>query len=589
MKLNTKRTIRFFWKHIKNYKFSVLFLILGVIIATVAELVAPYFYKLFLDLLVETSDRSQSFNQLVIIITAICGINLISWAAWRITILFVNIKFQAKVMGNISNECFEVMHNHSYNFFTNNFSGSLVRKINRIVRAFESIMERIYFDLIPIILKITIIFVVLFYIQPILGIVMIVWTILFCLFNLFCIKYRWKFDISKAKADTKTTARLADTITNAVTIKLFAGFKYEISKYAKIIGDWMKKTQDSWRVNEYIQAVQHFAMIVLEFIVFIVVIIYWEKGVLTAGDFIWIQAYILTLFERIWGFGRVIQEFLRDFADAEEMIEIIYKDKEIKDKINAKELAITRGKIDFQKVNFFYDKKVKIINSLTLKIKPGEKIALVGPSGGGKTTVAKLILRFFDIQKGTIKIDDQNITDVTQESLRSKISLVPQDPILFHRSLMENIKYGCRNATKEEVIAASKMAKCHDFIIKLPKGYDTFVGERGIKLSGGERQRVAIARAILANNPILILDEATSSLDSESESLIQQALNNLMKNKTTLIIAHRLSTIMKADRIIVFKDGKIAEEGIHSDLILKESGLYKRLWDLQSGGYLIEN
>lgn len=273
-------------------------------------------------------------------------------------------------------------------------------------------------------------------------------------------------------------------------------------------------------------------------------------------------------------------------ADAEEMIEVLNTKYEVQDSKKAKKLSVVRGKIEFEKVRFSYDKTVKVINNLSLRIKSGERVALVGPSGGGKSTVTKLILRFFDIQRGKIFIDGQNIKSVTQDSLRSQISLVPQDPILFHRTLEENIKYGNQDATEQEVIAAAKLANCHEFIQKFPKKYDTYVGERGVKLSGGERQRVAIARAILANNPILILDEATSSLDSKSESEIQEALQNLMKNRTTLVIAHRLSTIMKMDRIIVFQDGKIAEQGTHADLVSNESGLYKKLWDLQSGGYV---
>ena len=264
------------------------------------------------------------------------------------------------------------------------------------------------------------------------------------------------------------------------------------------------------------------------------------------------------------------------------------KKHEVKDLKNAISLSATRGQIEFKDVGFAYDLKNKVIDNLSFRIKSGQKVALVGPSGGGKTTVTKLLLRLFDIQQGQILIDGQNIKRVSQDSLRSQVSLVPQDPILFHRTLIENIRYGRLDATDEEVMAASRLAHCHDFIMSFPKKYQTYVGERGIKLSGGERQRVAIARAILANAPILILDEATSSLDSESEYLIQQALENLMKQKTTLVIAHRLSTIMKMDRIVVFQDGQIVEDGTHADLIHSKTGLYKKLWDLQVGGYVEE-
>lgn len=585
MKLNTRRTLKFYWKHVKKFKFLTVILILVLLLATAAALTAPYFYKLLFDIIAGQGIKSELFNTLVNILLIIFGLHFLDWIFWRIGV-FGNIFLQSRIMGNIAIECFEYLHNHSYNFFTNNFTGSLVKRVNRMVMSFERIADNIYYDLLPLALNIVIIFAVLFYIQPLLGIVLIIWTALFIGSNLLFIKYKWKYDIQKADADTKTTARLADTISNSITIKLFAGFKYEVKKFVNIIEAWVLKMRKAWKLDETARALQHIAIVILEFVIFYIAIKYWVEGTITAGDFIWIQAYLITLFEKIWHFGRVVRNIFSDLADAEEMTEILNTKFEISDKKNAKQLSVVRGKIEFEKVRFSYDKTGKIIKNLSLKIKPGEKIALVGPSGGGKSTITKLILRFFDIQRGKILIDNQNIKNVTQESLRSQISLVPQDPVLFHRSLKENIKYGKRDATDEEIIAAAKLAHCHEFIQKFPKKYETFVGERGVKLSGGERQRIAIARAILANNPILILDEATSSLDSYSESQIQKALLNLMKNKTTLIIAHRLSTIMSTDRIIVFQDGEIVESGSHADLISDKTGLYKKLWDLQSGGYV---
>jgi len=585
MELNTRRTISFYWKHAKKFKLHLAIMMVALLIAVSADLIAPYIYKLLFDLIASDGVKEEIVSQAVVLILIAFGFNFINWGVWRISERF-NVKFQARAMGNIAEECFKIMHHHSYNFFTSSFTGSLVKKANRLVRSFEGIADKFYFELGPLIIKVSVIFVVLFWIQPILGIVMLVWTFLFCYFNFLFVRYKWKFDVARAKSETKTTAQLADTITNSITIKLFAGLKTEIKKFSKIIEDWVQKTIKAWMLNEYARAVQHLAMILLNLIIFYIAIKLWGQGQLTIGDFVWIQAYLFTLFEKIWGFGRVIRDLYRDFADAEEMIEIINTRYEIKDAKDAKKLSAVRGKIEFQKVRFSYDKSIKVINNLSLKIKSGERVALVGPSGGGKSTVTKLILRFFDIQKGKILIDGQNIKSVTQDSLRSQISLVPQDPILFHRTLFENIKYGRQDATEKEVKAAAKLAHCHEFIMKFPKQYNTLVGERGVKLSGGERQRVAIARAILANNPILILDEATSSLDSHSESEIQQALQNLMKNRTTLVIAHRLSTIMKMDKIIVFQDGKIVEKGTHADLILDDSGLYKKLWDLQSGGYV---
>ncbi|EKD93937.1 MAG: ABC transporter related protein [uncultured bacterium] len=237
-------------------------------------------------------------------------------------------------------------------------------------------------------------------------------------------------------------------------------------------------------------------------------------------------------------------------------------------------------------MSFGYESESGVIQKFSFKLNPSEKVALIGPSGGGKSTLTKLMLRLFDVDKGKILIDGQDISKVTQDSLRGQIALVPQDPILFHRSLEENIRYGRLEASAEEIRAAAHLAHCHEFIEQMPKKYATVVGERGVKLSGGERQRIAIARAILANSKILILDEATSSLDSESEKLIQDALKNLMKNKTTFVIAHRLSTIVSMDRILVLEEGKIVEEGSHRVLIRKKGGLYRKLWELQGGGYL---
>ena len=242
------------------------------------------------------------------------------------------------------------------------------------------------------------------------------------------------------------------------------------------------------------------------------------------------------------------------------------------------------GEIAFSNISFDFHKENYVLKDFNLSIKGGERVALVGPSGAGKSTVTKLLLRLYDLSTGSITIDGQDIAAVGQESLRNAISFVPQEPILFHRSLMENIRYGRRDASDAEVVEAAKKANCHDFIDALPEKYDTFVGERGIRLSGGERQRVAIARAILKNSPILVLDEATSSLDSESEALIQDALATLMQGKTVIVIAHRLSTIMKMDRIVVIEDGGIVAEGSHKEL-LKQGGLYKKLWSIQAGGF----
>jgi ATP-binding cassette subfamily B protein len=292
------------------------------------------------------------------------------------------------------------------------------------------------------------------------------------------------------------------------------------------------------------------------------------------------------VFHKLWNVGRNMRRVYQAIADGNEMTEMLLTPHEVQDVENAGLLKVNSGKIEFNHTSFSYKDQESIFNDFNLSISGGERVALVGPSGGGKSTIVKLLFRSYDLTGGGIEIDGQDISKVTQESLREQISLVPQDPILFHRSILENIRYAKPEATEKEVIAAAKAAHCHEFIEKLSSKYETMVGERGVKLSGGERQRVAIARAILKNAPILVLDEATSSLDSESESLIQDALKTLMQGKTTIVIAHRLSTIMAMDRIVVIEDGQITEQGKHEELLKDKDGKYQKLWHIQAGGFV---
>ncbi len=329
-------------------------------------------------------------------------------------------------------------------------------------------------------------------------------------------------------------------------------------------------------------------MLLVEVVVMYMAVRLWAQGTFTVGDVVLFQGYILLLFNKLFDFGKTVRSLYEAFAEAQEMVELMALPHGIVDRTGAKTLRVTQGEIKFEGVNFQYQAGQTVLKKMDLTIAPGEKVALVGPSGAGKSTVVKMLFRFYDVTKGKILIDGQDILKVTQDSVRESISLVPQDPILFHRTLKENIRYGKPDASDAEVVAAAKQAHCHEFIAGLENGYDTYVGERGVKLSGGERQRVAIARAILKNAPILVLDEATSSLDSESEHLIQDALDALMKDKTVIVIAHRLSTIMQMDRIVVLEQGGVAAMGTHQQLLQTEGGLYKKLWQLQAGVFLAE-
>lgn len=586
MKKSTSQTISFFWKHVKVYKLLAATMIFTLMIGVAGNLLWVIVFRGFFDLL--TSDLAKDLIVVGLMHTLflLFLLEVVDNIGWRASQM-LNDHFQPRIMADIANECFHYMQRHSYRFFSNNFGGALVKKINRLMRGFEGFADRLYWDMLPLFLKLTVILIVLFTINVKLGMIMGVWSLLFIGVNYWASRFKWKYDVESAAMDTKVTASLSDSITNAVTVKMFSGLDFEAKKFRKVTDRWFDKTKRAWRVGSYFDLIQGMAMVALEITILYAAIRLWEQDLIKLADFFVIQAYLFEMFHQLWAFGRNLREVYVKLADSEEMIEILHTDHEIKDKSRAKKIKITRGDVEFKDVNFAYNtKEDTVLEALSFKVKPGEKIALIGPSGGGKSTIVKLLLRLFDLNSGKIVIDGQDISKVTQNSLREQVTLVPQDPILFHRTLMENIRYGRRDATDKEVMAAAKLAHCHEFIERFPKKYETFVGERGVKLSGGQRQRVAIARAILSKAKILVLDEATSSLDSESESLIQDALLKLMKRKTTFIIAHRLSTVMSADRIFVLDGGKITEEGSHAQLASKKGGLYKKLWDLQVGGYL---
>ncbi len=581
---NTKQTIKIFLSHSWHYKYQMITVLASVILATILNLILPLFYKEFFDGL-SLGFSNENIQHLFRILYWVLAINFLGWIMWRISTFTAN-NFESRVMSDLSNYCYQNLFKHSFNFFNNNFVGSLTKKVRYLHRSYEIVADTFIWNVLRMIIIISVVSIVLTWRNYWLGLLVVIWLVVFLSVNFFFTLYKLKYDIKRSEAETAVTAYLADTVTNNNTVKLFNGYGREIKGYARTIENLRKLRRFTWDLDAIFEAVQGFLMITFEVGILFLALNLWSKGVLTLGDFVLIQTYVISLFDRIWDFGKVIRRLYEALADADEMTEILLQPFEIKDAIGAKKLKVKDGMIQFVDVDFHYHQTRQVLNKFNLKIESREHIALIGPSGAGKTTVVRLILRQHDVFGGKVLIDGQDISKVTQESLWENISLVPQDPILFHRSLRENIAYGKVGASEKEIIAAAKAAHCHEFIAQLPEGYDTFVGERGVKLSGGERQRVAIARAILRQAPILVLDEATSSLDSESETLIQDALTNLMKNKTVIVIAHRLSTIKKMDRIIVVEDGRISEEGSHQDLIKKGNGIYKHLWQLQAEGFI---
>ncbi len=545
----------------------------------------PVYYKSFFDLLGSSTNPESSVDGLIKIISMIAILHFVMWVCWR-TADFVSSAMMSKTMARLKQNAFNYMLKHSYTFFSNSFTGGLVQKVNRFTRSFEVLSNSVVYQIFPLLVTVIGSIVVTWFLAPIVSILIIVWVIIFTTFNLSFSFWKLKYDTAVAEADSRTTGYLSDVVTNNSAVSLFTAFSYESNGFRDVSNDQAKKTKFSWQLADLVDAVQSILIFIVEFFIFYYAIKYWGKGLITIGVFVLAQSYIIAVAQQLWGLNKTIRGIYQGFADAKEMVEILETPYEIKDIPTATELKVTKGEINFKNVTFNFNETREVLSNLNLTIKAGEKVALVGASGAGKTTFIRLIMRLYELTKGCIEIDGQDIHAVTQDSLRQNISLVPQDPVLFHRTLLENIRYGRRDATDEEVKEAARLAHCDEFIENLPLKYDTFVGERGIKLSGGERQRVAIARAILKKAPILILDEATSSLDSHSEMLIQDALDNLMKDCTTIVIAHRLSTIRKMDRIIGMKDGQIVEEGTHAELANKEGGLYKKLWDLQAGGFV---
>ncbi len=584
MKEYTRKTLKIYAQKVWRYKLSVLFTLVAVALGALLNVVVPLYFKKFFDLLASGEAKLLAVKSLLSLLSVIAAWRLAQWTFWRVA-TFCASYFQSKTMTDLTNYCFAYLHQHSFSFFNDNFVGSLVKKVKWFGRSFESISDRILWDLLPLFVNSLAIIIVLLYRNLWLGAGVVAWIILFLAINTIFIRYKLKYDLQRSRAETEATGFLADSITNHSTVKLFDGYHREIKAFQVINEKLRRLRKFTWDLGSFFEAVQGMLMTILEIGILYVAIKLWQRGILTIGDFVLIQAYLVDIIVRIWDFGKVVRSIYESLADADEMTEVLETPLEIKDVHCAKDLQVKAGAINFQKVMFCYRSTREIFKGFNLNIRARERVAIVGPSGAGKTTLIKMLLRMHEVASGSIFIDGQDIARVTQKSLRQAISLVPQEPILFHRSLADNIRYGKPNATKAEVSEAAKAAHCHEFIVNLPDGYDTFVGERGIKLSSGERQRVAIARAILYNAPILVLDEATSSLDSESELLIRAALDKLMSGKTVIAIAHRLSTIKKMDRIIVIDKGVVVEEGTHDGLI-RHRGIYWNLWQLQAGGFL---
>jgi len=568
-------------------KWPFILAVVWIIVASLASLILPIYYTKIVDIIqTSTTNRQLLVPMLMGILWVMAIVEMLSIGWWRM-VWFGLVSLEPKIMRKIFEQSFAYIHRHSYKFFTNNFSGALVKKINKLAGSYENMVDNFIFNVMRICIFMPFIIIVVSRKDLTIGMVFLGFILIFGFLQYLFFKRNTPYEIKTNEQDSKTTGELADTITNNFNILTFASVPREIQRFGGVIREWERLTRLKWMRGEWMFFGSTFLIFLFEIgTIYLAIQSRWA-GKISAWVIILIQVYIFKVFDQLFNIRYVLKQLNRAIGESSEMLEILDEPHEIIDHTDTP-LQVSAGKVEFENIRFAYVDGKSVFDGLELKIKPGEKVAIVGQSGSGKTTLIKLLFRFFDIQWGKILVDGQDIAQVTQDSLRSQISMVPQDTVLFHRTIRENIAYGNPDATEEEIVAAAKMARCHDFISKMKDGYETTVGERGIKLSGWERQRVAIARAILENTRILVLDEATSSLDSESEFLIQEAMDEVMKNKTSIVIAHRLSTIMKMDKIIVMEKGHIIEKWSHKELLAKEGGTYKKLRDIQSGGFIPE-
>jgi ATP-binding cassette subfamily B protein len=585
----TQETVRLYWQHVWRYPKYVIYILCS-IPATV--LVNGYLPPLIVANVLNRLSRHDYQPRHV---WASFGGDLVAYAllslfgglGWR----FVD-HFTFKLEGLVSRDLAQRMYRHlldqSADFHSNHFSGSLVSQTNKVLSSYVRLADTTIFQVIPLIASIVFTVLILAKRAPTFVIVLLLFSVFYMTSAFFVTRKVRKLGAEHASAQSKETGYLADSITNVMAIKSFSGRVFENKQFDRITEYTRDKLLSVGHAHQNQNAYFGTVMTTISALTLTFAVVGALLFKANIATIFLMLNYTAGIVNQLFSFSNnALRNYNRSFGDSADMVKILHEEPEIQDPEKPEKLRMNKGAIAFRNVVFTHNgANDALFNDLNLTIAPGEKVGLIGHSGSGKSTFTRILLRFSDIDSGEILIDDQNIASVTQDDLRSSIAYVPQEPLLFHRTILDNIAYGKPGATKEDVIEAAREANAHEFISNLPQGYETLVGERGVKLSGGQRQRVAIARALLKNAPILVLDEATSALDSESEKLIQAALWRLMEGRTAIAIAHRLSTIQKMDRILVMDDGKIVEEGSHKDLIAKKNGTYARLWAHQSGGFM---
>ena len=588
-KSTNAKTISLFWQFTKPDKLLFWLGTIGAGLGTLIQDVLPPLVvsKAFNRLQqIYATGQQVTFSSLRTFVFVYLALIVVGFVIWRIQVYFT-WEYEIRSLQRIGQKVFDHLQKQGSRFHSDRFGGALVSQANKFLSAYEKIADEFTWSVTPALVAFFSSLIILFIISWPVAVTLAFVSVVYMTVMTKRMRKQMPYDRAMARSESDRTAKLADMVTNVSAVRAFAGENHENSLFHKQLVDTSRANYSLRKVALTSELISHagtasIGIIVFSLGIYAVTVLHAPVGTLYIAI-----TYTLALTRRLWESTRVMRNLNRALGDASDMTEILQLEPEVKDIEKPHEFKVNHGAIEFNNVNFSYlDANNKsIFENLDFKIQGGEKIGLVGHSGGGKTTVTKLLLRFSDIQCGQIIIDGQDIAKVRQADLRSHIAYVPQEPLLFHRTIAQNIGYGRLNASIDEIVRVAKLAHAHEFIKDLPSGYDTLVGERGIKLSGGQRQRIAIARAMLKDAPILVLDEATSSLDSESELLIQDALWKLMEGRTAIVIAHRLSTIQKMDRIIVLENGKTVEEGSHKKLIAKK-GVYAGLWAHQSGGFL---
>ena len=578
-----KRTLYYFWKALMQHKVrTILVLVFVPIWIFLANVLVPFGTSSIVGKLSSGEFEIANYADILSLTLIAAAINnlavirAIDWLDWSL---------DAKCGEYLSQLAFVAVVNQSMTFHSNRFSGSLTSAANKLPSAFIDFKSNFVWDIYPLILTMIYSISVAATICVPFAIVLAVYVIAYLAVAITTYYKTRHVDEELANAENKQTGQLADAITNEMSVKSYARESFEKARFSKATN----RTKEAIFSVAKVSFWRNLSMNTVNMITYVMILIFiimshnWFG--LTIANIVFLYSLSNALLSNIWTINHILRTVNRSFGNAKEMVEILDLPYIVDDKTD-KPIKVKDAAISFDHVFFHHDEqRESLFVDFNLEIAPGKTVGLVGVSGSGKTTLTKLLLRFADVDKGAIYIDGQDIKDVTQKSLREAIAYVPQESSLFHRSIFENISYGRPDATEEEVYEAARLANADEFIDQLPDGYDTLVGERGVKLSGGQRQRIAIARAILKDAPILVLDEATSALDSESEALIQGALRNLMEGRTSIVVAHRLSTIAGLDEIVVLNDGKIVEQGSHQAL-LKKSGEYAKLWSRQSGAFL---